>query len=131
PHAANYEIDGPEHQLFLGECPRRVRAIFGGATVLDSRRARLLHETGLLPQMYIPHDDVRVDMLEHTDHTTHCPFKGDASYWSLRAAGRVADNAAWAYREPRDKAGWLRDYIAFYWDSLDAWFDEDEEVRGH
>lgn len=131
PSEANYRIEGPSHRLFFDDFPRRVRAIFGGDIVLDTNRGKLLHETGLLPQLYAPRDDVRFDMLEQTDHTTHCPFKGDASYWSIRARGRTAENAAWAYPRPREDASWLRDYLAFYWDSMEAWFDEDEEVKGH
>lgn len=127
----NYRIDGPEHQLFFGEFPRRVRAVFGGETVLDSRRGRLLHETGLMPQLYVPREDVRFDLLEETDHSTHCPFKGDASYWSIRAGDRTAENAVWAYPQPREPSAWVGDYAAFYWGAMDAWFDEDEEVRGH
>src|SRR5688500_12285733 len=97
PAATNYRIEGPPHRLFFEEFPRRVRAVFGGVTVLDTTRGKLLHETGLLPQLYAPREDVRFDILEETDHTTHCPFKGDASYWSLRTGDRVVDNAVWAY----------------------------------
>jgi uncharacterized protein (DUF427 family) len=105
--------------------------VFGGETVLDTIKGKLLHETGLLPQLYAPREDVRFDILVETEHTTHCPFKGDASYWSLRTGDRVVDNAVWAYLKPRDSVHWLRDHIAFYWSTMDAWFDEDEEIQGH
>lgn len=131
PAAANYRIEGPAHRLLFDDFPRRVRASYDGATVLDTRRGKLLHETGLLPQLYVPQQDVCFDMLEATDHTTHCPFKGDACYWSVRADERVAENALWAYPEPTEAASWLRDYVAAYWGAMDAWFDEDEEVQGH
>jgi uncharacterized protein (DUF427 family) len=131
PSATNYQIDGPEHRLFFDDFPRRVRAIFAGETILDSRRGQLLHETGILPQIYVPRDDVRFELLDSTKHRTHCPFKGDAAYWSMHTGDRVVENAAWAYPQPRETAPWLRDYVAFYWSSMDAWFDEDEEVEGH
>jgi len=131
PAAGNYRIDGPAHRLFFEGFPRRVRGSFGGESVLDTRRGKLLHETGLLPQLYVPREDVRTDLLASTDKRTHCPFKGDASYWTLRVGERSADNAAWAYIEPLESAAWLGGHLAFYWGSLDAWLDEDEEVQGH
>lgn len=132
PADANYTIEGPEHRLLFEDFPRRVRALFGGEVVVDTRRGKLLHETGLLPQLYVPEADVRTDLLERTDHKTHCPFKGDASYWTVRVGDRVApQNAVWAYPDPIPGAAWLRGYHAFYPEAMDAWFDEDEEVLGH
>ncbi|MFD0535538.1 DUF427 domain-containing protein [Actinomadura luteofluorescens] len=115
----------------MHDFPRRVRARFAGETVLDTERGRLLHETGLLPVLYVPEEDVRTDLLEKTVHSTHCPFKGDAVYWTVRAGDRAAENAVWGYPEPKPEAAWLRGHMAFYWDRMDAWFDEDEEVKGH
>src|SRR5690606_19015416 len=115
PAATNYRIDGPAHRLFFEPFPRRVRAAFAGETVLDTRRGSLLHETGLLPQLYVPEQDVRTEMLTGTETRTRCPFKGDAAWWSVRAGGRTADDAVWAYRDPIDGAGWLRGHLAFYW----------------
>lgn len=127
----NFSIQGPKHRLFMHDFPRRVRARFGGETVLDTERGQLLHETGLLPVLYVPEEDVRTDLLEKTDHTTHCPFKGDAAYWTVRVGDRAAENAVWAYPEPNPETPWLRGLMAFYWRPMDAWYDEDEEVRGH
>lgn len=131
PDHANYRIEGPAHRLHLHSFPRRVRARFAGETVLDTVRGKLLHETGLLPVLYVPADDVRTDLLEKTAHTTHCPFKGDAAYWSVRAGGQVAENAVWEYPEPLAEASWLRGHVACYWQAMDAWYDEDEQVHGH
>ncbi|MFG2088437.1 DUF427 domain-containing protein [Spirillospora sp. NPDC048824] len=127
----NFSLDGPKHRLFMHGFPRRVRARFAGETVLDTERGRLLHETGLLPVLYVPEEDVRTDLLEQTAHSTYCPFKGDAAYWTVRVGGRAAENAVWAYPEPKPESEWLRGLMAFYWGRMDAWFDEDEEVRGH
>lgn len=126
----NYRIEGPAHRLFFEPFPRRVRATFGGMVVIDSDEAMLLHETGILPQLYVPWEHV-APVLKPTDHHTHCPFKGDASYWSIVVGDRTADNAIWSYPEPKPEAPWLRGYAAAYWDRLDAWYDEDEEVKGH
>jgi uncharacterized protein (DUF427 family) len=130
PATVNYTIDGPKHRLLLHDFPRRVRAVFAGETVLDTERGALLHETALLPVLYVPMEDVRQDLLTPTDHSTHCPFKGDASYWSVRVGDRVAENAVWGYPEPLERAPWLAGRVAFYWDSMDAWYDEDEQVAG-
>lgn len=131
PAPGNYRIDGPAHRLYFQAFPRRVRAVLGGETVLDSRRGALLHETGLLPQLYVPEADVRAELLTPTAHTTHCPFKGDASYRTVRAGERTAENAVWTYTEPMQQADWLRGYCAVYWASMDTWLDEDEPVAGH
>lgn len=127
----NYRIDGPPHRLLFEPFPRRVRAVFAGRIVLDSTAGMLLHESNLLPQLYVPSEDVAGDVLRPSDHRTHCPFKGDAQYWSVVADGRTAGDAVWSYPEPMDAAGWLAGYLAPYWGSMDAWFDEDEEVAGH
>ncbi|MGH3095667.1 MAG: DUF427 domain-containing protein [Streptosporangiales bacterium] len=131
PHdLVNYRIDGPGHLLFFEPFPRRVRGYLAGELVFDTRDGMLLHESNLLPQLYVPQADLRAT-LTPTAHTTHCPFKGDAAYWSVPTAGRTAENAVWAYPEPMQAAGWLRGYVAVYWSALDAWYDEDEEVFGH
>ena len=127
----NYRIEGPAHRLMLHPFPRRVRAEFGGQTVLDTRAGVLLHETGLLPQLYLPEADLRAELLEPTEHHTHCPFKGDASYRSLRVGDRAVDNAVWHYPQPFEAASWLAGYAAMYWSAADRWWDEDDEVRGH
>jgi uncharacterized protein (DUF427 family) len=130
PLTTNYAIDGPAHRLLLHPFPRRVRARFAGEVILDSTRGTLLHESNILPRLYVPQADVRADLLERTDHSTHCPFKGDASYWSVRVGDRVAENAVWTYEEPIDEASWLRGLVSVYPERMDAWLDEDEEVTG-
>ncbi len=131
PETVNYRIDGPAHRLLLQGFPRRLRAAFGGRTVFDTTRAALLHETGLLPQVYVPAGDIRADLLRPTDHHTYCPFKGTASYWSVVAGAAVAENAVWYYPEPNPESAWLAGYAGFYWDAMDEWYDEDEQVEGH
>lgn len=131
PEDVNYAIEGPAHRLLMHPFPRRVRAVLGGETVLDTIRGVLLHESNILPRFYVPLEDVRADLLERTDHATHCPFKGDASYWTVRTGDRVAVNAVWAYEEPIGQAQWLHGLVSVYHEAMDAWFDEDEEIVGH
>lgn len=111
--------------------PQRIRAIVGGETVVDSRNARLLHETGHLPVYYFPDGEVRFDLLEPTAKRTHCPHKGEASYWTIRAGRREEPDAVWAYREPLEPAAFLRGHVALYWHAADEWFAEDDQLLGH
>lgn len=126
----NSRIEGPKHVLYLDDFPRRVRGIIGGETVVDTVRGKLLYESSLPPVLYVPVEDVRPDLIERTDRSTHCPFKGDASYWTIRAGDRVADNAIWGYEHPIDSAPWLLGLVAPQWDAFDEWFEEDERVLG-
>lgn len=119
------------HTLYFEDAPKRVRAVFGGETVVDSRRAKLLHETGYLPVYYFPEEDFNREVLVPTDHTTHCPFKGDAEYRSVVAGGRTAENAVWSYPNAGDVFTPLAGYAAIYWGSMDHWYEEDEEVFVH
>src|SRR5215210_280094 len=119
------------HTLYFEDSPRRVRAMLGGETVADSKRAKLMHETGHLPVYYFPEENVRMELLEESEHATHCPFKGEASYWSVKVGERVSENAVWGYPEPIDSAPPIAGYVAFYWRMMDHWFEEDEEVFVH
>jgi uncharacterized protein (DUF427 family) len=119
------------HILYFEDSPRRVRVTFGGETIADSNRTKLLHETNHLPVYYFPMEDVRMEFLEESEHKTSCPFKGEASYWSVRVGEKVAENAVWSYPEPIDSAPPLAGYLAFYWNKMDHWYEEDEEVFVH
>jgi len=127
----NFELPRTRGVIYFEDSPRRIRAKFGGETVVDSRHAKLLHEQGHLPVYYFPEDEVRMDLLVPTDHHTHCPFKGDASYWTVRVNGRESENAAWSYPEPIEGAPPLAVYVAFYWNKMDEWYEEDELALGH
>ncbi|MBV8721889.1 MAG: DUF427 domain-containing protein, partial [Candidatus Eremiobacteraeota bacterium] len=120
-----------EHWVETEPSPRHVRAVFAGATIADSKRVLLLRERGHVAVYYFPMDDVRMDLLVPTDKRTHCPYKGDASYRSIDVNGRRAENAVWAYEEPLPERVDIKGHVAFYWDKLDQWFEEDEEVFVH
>lgn len=119
------------HTLYFEDFPRRVRAMLNGEVVADSEKAKMLHETGHLPLYYFPEEDVNWELLESTDHTTHCPFKGDAAYWSVKSGDREAENAVWGYPEPLEQSPWLAGYVSIYFDAMDQWLEEDEEVTVH
>jgi uncharacterized protein (DUF427 family) len=117
--------------IWFADFPRRMRATFAGETVVDSVAAKLLYEHGHLPILYFPVEDLREDLLEPTDHATHCPWKGDASYWSVRVGERVAENAMWGYPDPLEGAPPIAGYRALYWNAMDGWLEEDEEAIVH
>ena len=124
----------PEGEAVLQvlECPKRVRVLLGGQVVADSARALLLRERGHLPVYYFPREDVRTERFQRTDHSTHCPRKGDATYYTVAAGERAAENAAWSYEAPSVAgAEALAGHLAFYWGHMDAWYEEDEEVFVH
>jgi uncharacterized protein (DUF427 family) len=121
----------PAQRILFEDSSRRVRAVLANVAVADTTHAKLLLETGHTPVYYFPIDDVRMDLLEPTDKTTHCPYKGDASYWTVRAGHRVAEDAVWSYLDPISERADIKGYVAFYWNKMDAWFEEDEEVFVH
>lgn len=99
----------------------QLRALVGDTVLVDSTGSICLHEQGHGPVSYVPKADVRFDLLEHTDRTTHCPRKGDAEYWSIVIGDRRIDNAVWGYPSPLPDAPDLTDFVAFYWDRIDQW----------
>ncbi len=127
----NRETPDRKGLIYFEDFPRRVRAEFAGATVVDSRNAKLLHEHGHLPVLYFPANEVRTDLFVPSDKSTHCPWKGDASHWTIDVAGRAAEDAVWEYRDPLADAPPVKGYFAFYWQKLDRWLEEDEEIDGH
>lgn len=121
----------PDYKVVFEPSPRRVRVKFNGETIADSVGAHLLFETRHLPVYYFPRKDVRFDLLAPTDHHSFCPYKGTASYWTISAGGRAAENAVWGYPDPFDEVGAISDFVAFYWDRMDGWYEEDEEIFVH
>jgi uncharacterized protein (DUF427 family) len=120
-----------EHWVATEPSPRHVRAVFAGTVVADSKRVLLLRERNHVAVYYFPMDDVRMDLLVRSDKRTTCPYKGEASYWSIDVDGRRAENAVWAYEDPLPERVDIKGHVAFYWDKLDQWFEEDEEVFVH
>ena len=127
----NFERKGPEQTLYLEDFPKRVRALFGGETIADSRRVKALFETGRMMVFYFPRKDVDFDKLAPTERKTQCPLKGEAAYWSVCAGGREARDAAWSYETPIASADFLAGLIAFDYDAMDAWYQELDKVFAH
>ena len=112
------KLPGPDHPITLERHPARVVVTAGGKVVADTRAAVALREANYPPVLYVPRDDVDLGLLERTDHTTYCPYKGDAAYYS--APGGRGRNAVWTYEAPYDAVAQIKDHLAFYPDRVDA-----------
>ena len=121
----------PAYRVDLVPTAKRLRASFGGETLFDTQGAVVCCETGHIAVYYIPRDDVRMELLEKTTHHTHCPFKGEASYYTVNAGGRTAENAVWSYEKPYDECAGIAGWLSFTWKAMDHWYEEDEEVFVH
>jgi uncharacterized protein (DUF427 family) len=119
------------HRVSFEPSPKRVRVVIGRTTIADTVNPGLMFETDRRPVYYFPAEDVRMDLLEPTAHRTHCPYKGDASHWSVRVGDRLVENAVWSYQQPLAEIAQIKGYLAFYWDKVDHWLEEDEEIFGH
>ena len=127
----NFQPPAPGQALYLEPTPKRIRVEVGGEVIADSTRAMMLHEGGHQPLYYFPPDDVRSDVLEPSDRHTHCPKKGDASYHTIRAGGEVVEAGAWYYPDPLPGTPPIQGLIAFYFDRMGRWLEEDEEIGVH
>lgn len=99
--------------------PNRVRVVFAGRVVADTTRALTLREGNLAAVQYVPREDADMSLLERTAHTTYCPYKSDASYYSIRAGDRRAENAVWTYEDPYPDVAPIKGHLAFYPDRVD------------
>ena len=113
------KVPGPDHPISIEANPSRVVVKVGGKVIADTRGALTLREAGYPPVQYIPRRDVNMAALTRSEHTTYCPYKGDASYFSIQAGGVHALNAVWTYETPFDAMAQIRDYVAFYPDRVD------------
>ena len=108
---------------------RHVRVEIDGTVVADTRRPVLLFETGLPTRYYIPRQDVRLDLLVPTEHSTGCPYKGTAEYWSWRGDADVPPHLAWSYPDPLPAAGAVVGLLAFYNEAVDITVDGERLER--
>jgi uncharacterized protein (DUF427 family) len=113
------KLPGPDHPITIAPNAKRVRVVFNGRVVADTTRALTLTEASLRPVQYIPRADADVSLFARSAHTTHCPYKGDAAYYSLTVDGRTAENAVWTYEEPYPAMAQIKEHIAFYPDRVD------------
>ncbi len=113
-------VPGPDHPISIEPNPGRVVVTVAGKAVADTRRALMLLEADYPPVAYIPLEDVDRSLLESTDHSSYCPYKGDANYYSVPAGGERSANAVWEYRSPYPAVGEIAGHVAFYPDRVDS-----------
>ncbi|EJZ19593.1 DUF427 domain-containing protein [Rhizobium sp. Pop5] len=114
------KIPGPDHPISIEHNPSRVVVTVGGKVIADSHNALTLREASYPPVQYIPRRDVDMSLLRRTDHSSHCPYKGDASYYSITPGGKRSENAVWTYEAPNAAVSSIKDHLAFYPDRVDG-----------
>ena len=114
------KIPGPDHPITIERNPARVIVSIAGRIAADTREAQTLREAAYPAVQYIPRQDVEMALLERTDHTTYCPYKGDCSYFSIPLGGERSVNAVWSYEAPYAAVAPIKDYLAFYPNRVDA-----------
>ena len=111
---------GPDHPITMARNPNKIRVKLGGEVIAETTRAVTLKESTYPPVHYIPRADVKMGLLKRSQHASHCPYKGDAAYYSIEAGGRKAPDAAWTYEKPYPAVSQIDSLLAFYPDRVDA-----------
>jgi uncharacterized protein (DUF427 family) len=113
------KIPGPDHPISIDANPSRVKVTVGGKVIADTRDALTLREASYPAVQYIPRRDVDMTALTRSNHTSYCPYKGEASYYSIPAGGDRSLNAVWTYESPFAATAQIKEYVAFYPDRVD------------
>ena len=108
------KLPGPDHPIAITPAKGRVVVHFHGTVVADTKAALELKEASYPPVIYIPRADAHLEHYARTEHHTTCPYKGEASYFSLVAEGKRAENAVWTYETPYPAMAEIKEYVAFY-----------------
>jgi uncharacterized protein (DUF427 family) len=108
------KIPDESHPITITRAPTTVRVLFEGHEIADSNDALVLREANYPPVYYFPRDDVRMVFLRRTEKVTHCPYKGDASYFTIYRDAQVIENAVWSYEDPFPAVGQIGNRVAFY-----------------
>lgn len=111
------KIPGPDHPITIERNPKRVIVRANGTVIADTKEALTLREANYPPVHYIPRADSTIAAFERTDHATWCPYKGEASYFSIPGIDR-GENAIWTYEAPHDAVDAIRNHLAFYPDRV-------------
>lgn len=112
------KLPGPDHPITITATPKRVRVLADGVVVADTTGALTLKEASYPAVQYIPRTDANMELLQRTERVTHCPYKGDANYFSIVVNGQTLDNAIWTYETPFPAMAEISGYLAFYPDKV-------------
>ena len=121
----------PGYVVFTMPSPKRLRVEVGDMTVADTVEGLVMYESDHLPVYYFPIEDVDDAMLMPSATRTDSPFKGTAAHYSLNTGITLVEDAGWRYREPPSECPPISDYMAFYWNKINKWYEEDEEIFVH
>jgi uncharacterized protein (DUF427 family) len=108
------KLPGPDHPISIARNANRVRVLFDGKAVAGTAQALTLNEAGYPPVQYVPRADTDMSLLTPTRHSTYCPYKGEASYFTIQTGGRASENAVWSYARPYPAMAEIERYLAFY-----------------
>jgi len=112
------KVPGPDHPITITPNPNQIRVSAGEMVVAETGRALTLKEASYPPVQYIPREAANMSLLTRTTHTTYCPYKGDANYYSITVDGRTLENAIWTYEQPYDAVRGIAGHLAFYPDKV-------------
>lgn len=131
--AFNFDIEraAPNGILYLEDVPKRIRGVLAGETIVDTRRSKMLFESGQFAQWYIPVADIRAGVLEPSGPPARDPLKGERLSYAIHVGDRLEADAAWGFSDSPAGAPPLAGLVAIAFDRLDAWFEEDEETKEH
>ena len=118
----------PGYIIDLDPLPCRLRADVAGLNLLESDRAQVMFELGHAPVYYLPRECLRMDLLSRNDRATHCPYKGDASYWHLETPTGTIENIVWSYEDPYPEMAAIKDLVGVYWNKMEAWTHDGRRV---
>jgi uncharacterized protein (DUF427 family) len=125
------KLPGPDHPITLERAPTRWRAQYAGHVIADSDAAIVLREADYPQVVYFPRADVAMEYMSRTARSTHCPYKGDASYYTLLMDGQFAENAVWSYELPYPAMEQIAERLAFYTDKVEVYPVDDAQVNPH
>jgi len=111
-------LPGPDHPITISPNPKRVRVTAGDTVIAETSHALILKEASYPAVQYVPRGDARMELFKRTERVTHCPYKGDASYFSIAADGKTLENAIWTYETPFPAMTEISGYLAFYPDKV-------------
>jgi uncharacterized protein (DUF427 family) len=114
------KIPGPDHPLSIEPATRRVVVSAAGRVIADSRDALRLREANYPAVYYVPRKDADMSLLQPTEHSTYCPYKGDCSYYSIPVSGEKSVNAVWSYEDPYPAVAAIKGHLAFYPNRVDS-----------
>ncbi len=116
---------GADHPITIARNPKRVVVTLGGKVIADTREALTVCEASYPPVQYVPRADTDMDTLNRSQKSSYCPYKGDASYFSIPGGGAAGIDAVWSYEAPHEAVAAIRDHLAFYPNRVDSITEQD------